>query len=245
MLDVLRSLPREPSFDCVIADPPYNHGIWMRKPVDEYAAWCEEWLRECMARLRSGGLLYCYGWPEYLAHVAVRFRPDRQRWLIWHKSPCFTSFNSKFFQRTCEAILMLWHSNTLPKLYVDQIRVPHVARIERNGTERNRTVRASGKSTRALFIHHTLMGRLPKDIISFSPRNNDAHPSTKPLKLTKYLLRAVLRDDEPGDVLIPFAGSGSECRVAQSMGHNYLGIELDEKWVRLARETLAATVPML
>ena len=43
---------------------------------------------------------------------------------------------------------------------------------------------------------------------------------------------------EPGDVLMPFAGSGSECRVAQSMGHRYLGIELDEQWVRLARETL-------
>ena len=42
----------------------------------------------------------------------------------------------------------------------------------------------------------------------------------------------------PGDVLVPFAGSGSECRVAQSMGHNYLGIELDAQWVRLARETL-------
>ena len=53
VLEVLRSLPREPSFDCVIADPPYNHGIWMRKPVDEYAAWCEEWLLECMARLRD------------------------------------------------------------------------------------------------------------------------------------------------------------------------------------------------
>ena len=83
VLDVLRSLPREPSFDCVIADPPYNHGIWMRKPVDEYADWCEEWLLECMARLREGGLLYCYGWPEYLAHVAVRFDVKRQRWLQW------------------------------------------------------------------------------------------------------------------------------------------------------------------
>ena len=51
VLDVLRSLPREPSFDCVIADPPYNHGIWRNEPVADYAAWCEEWLRECMARL--------------------------------------------------------------------------------------------------------------------------------------------------------------------------------------------------
>ena len=34
--------------------------------------------------LRPGGLLYCYGWPEYLAHVAVRFPVKKQRWLQWH-----------------------------------------------------------------------------------------------------------------------------------------------------------------
>ena len=73
----------------------------------------------------------------------------------------------------------------------------------------------------------------------------ESHPTQKPEKLSRYLLRAILPNDQTGDVLVPFAGSGSECRVAQSMGHNYLGIELDEQWVRLARETLAATEPML
>ena len=72
------------------------------------------------------------------------------------------------------------------------------------------------------------------------------HPTQKPAKLTKrYLLRAILRDGVPGDVLVPFAGSGSECVVAQSMGHRYLGIEMDAQWVRLARESLAARKPML
>ena len=71
------------------------------------------------------------------------------------------------------------------------------------------------------------------------------HPTQKPAKLSRYLLRAILRDGVPGDVLVPFAGSGSECMVAQSMGHRYLGIELDAQWVRLARESLAARKPML
>ena len=110
VLDVLRSLPREPLFDCVIADPPYNHGIWRNEPVADYAAWCEEWLFECMARLRPGGLLYCYGWPEYLAHVAVKFPVKKQRWLQWHYRGT-VSPGGTFFQRSHESILCLWHGD--------------------------------------------------------------------------------------------------------------------------------------
>ena len=236
-------MPAELSFDCVIADPPYNHGIWRNEPVADYAAWCEEWLLECMARLREGGLLYCYGWPEYLAHVAVRFPVKKQRWLQWIATDR-TAPTSQFYQRSHESILCLWHGSGLPKLQIDQVREPYETYVK-NGELRLKQVAGTGRSSvRQPFYQHP-SGRLPRDILAFPTTKGCEHPTQKPALLTKQLLRAVLPDDEPGDVLIPFAGSGSECMVAQSMGHRYLGIELDEQWVRLARETLAATEPML
>jgi len=33
-------------------------------------------------------------------------------------------------------------------------------------------------------------------------------------------------------VLDPFAGSGSVCKAAEKMGRKWLGIELDEQWIR-------------
>ena len=280
-MDVLRSLPADLTFDCVIADPPYNHGIWRNEPVADYAAWCEEWLRECLARLRPGGLLYCYGWPEYLAHVAVRFPVKRQRWLQWHYRGKNVP-SSKFFQRSHESILCLWHGGEkLPALEIDQIRISYAEStvVRENGNDRRmrRTLTKNGRyGTDDKMWGLNENGTLPLDVICvtgliglagamqrhficrdcdgvFSPKQWTAHkdhdrivhPTEKPPDLTKRLLRAILRDGVPGDVLIPFAGSGSECRVAQSMGHNYLGIELDEQWVRLARETLAATEYML
>ena len=272
-MEVLRSLPREPSFDCVIADPPYNHGIWRNEPVADYAAWCEEWLLECMARLRPGGLLYCYGWPEYLAHVAVRFPVKKQRWLQWHYRGKMTP-TSKFYQRSHESILTLWNGNgNLPALEIDQIRIEYLetspTSMKKNSQGQNSRFGSNGVDWK-----RNESGSLPVDVIVTPPimgasamtqrwficcgavhppsvakvhHDHDRiyHPTQKPAKLSRYLLRAILRDGVSGDVLIPFAGSGSECRVAQSMGHRYLGIELDEQWVRLARETLAATEPML
>ena len=242
-MDVLRSLPREPSFDCVIADPPYNHGIWRNEPVADYAAWCEEWLLECMARLREGGLLYCYGWPEYLAHVAVRFPVKKQRWLQWIYRNRTTPTKSTW-QRAHESILALW--NDKPVVLADQIREPYI----RSNTG---DMPSDSRYGKPLAFHKHPDGALPRDFIDVSSMSGHGsrgdirtgHPTQKPAPLTKRLLRAVLKDGVPGAVLVPFAGSGSECRVAQSMGHRYLGIELDEQWVRLARETLAATEPML
>ena len=239
VLDVLRSLPAEPSFDCVIADPPYNHGIWRNEPVADYAAWCEEWL------------LYCYGWPEYLAHVAVRFDVKRQRWLQWIYDNRIVP-GAGTWQRSHESILTLW--NTKPVFYTDQVRERY-SDAAKNLNGRVLPSENSRYGSNRGAICNNPLGRLPKDykhipvLTGMMTRTkNDlrtGHPTQKPVRLTKWLLCAILPNDQSGDVLIPFAGSGSECVVAQSMGHNYLGIELDEQWVRLARETLAARQPLL
>ena len=244
VLEVLRSLPGEPAFDVVIADPPYNHGIWRNEAPGDYAAWCKEWLDECLLRLRPDGLLYCYGWPEMLAHVAVRFPVKKQRWLQW----CYrnrTSPTSQLWQRSHESILILWHKK--PRLQIDQIREPY------NLDTRRRVLPSRYSKVSKEFCLHP-GGALPRDHIDcpvlglHGGTNEDhksGHPAQKPVRLTKWLLRAILPNDQPGDVLIPFAGSGSECLVAQSMGHNFLGIELDPKWVRLARTALQERQPML
>lgn len=55
------------------------------------------------------------------------------------------------------------------------------------------------------------------------------HPTQKPMKLTEKLIKSVIL--EKGNVLIPFAGSGSECVVAKKMGVNFTAIELNPEYV--------------
>lgn len=60
------------------------------------------------------------------------------------------------------------------------------------------------------------------------------HPSLKPQKLMRQLVRASLPLDQ-GMILDPFMGSGSTIAAAVACGHDAIGIEIDEEYFDLAR----------
>jgi site-specific DNA-methyltransferase (adenine-specific) len=43
---------------------------------------------------------------------------------------------------------------------------------------------------------------------------------------------------DTGYVLVPFAGSGSECVAAKGLGLPFIGVELNGEYVRLCKERL-------
>ncbi len=79
-----------------------------------------------------------------------------------------------------------------------------------------------------------------RDVISSAPthkkeRQIAGHPSLKPQKLLRELVRASLPMGE-GVVLDPFAGSGSTVAAAAAVGYAAVGIERDKAYYQLAIE---------
>jgi DNA modification methylase len=70
-----------------------------------------------------------------------------------------------------------------------------------------------------------------------TPRRN-THPTVKPVKLMEYLITLVTPPN--GIVLDPFFGSGTTGVAAVNLGFNYIGIELDEHYVEIARRRINA-----
>lgn len=70
-------------------------------------------------------------------------------------------------------------------------------------------------------------------------RNHDIlkHPTQKPKELTKRLIKSRI-NGSGGKVLIPFAGSGSECVVAQELKLKFLGLEINPEYAEFARKWL-------
>jgi len=62
------------------------------------------------------------------------------------------------------------------------------------------------------------------------------HPTQKPLALCDKLLRSCRQAE--GFVLVPFAGSGSECLAAKNIGLPFVGIELNATYIDLINERL-------
>jgi site-specific DNA-methyltransferase (adenine-specific) len=62
------------------------------------------------------------------------------------------------------------------------------------------------------------------------------HPTVKPLKLMEYLCRLITPPG--GTVLDPFAGSGSTGVAAKRLGFKFIGIEMNDEYVEIARRRL-------
>ena len=75
---------------------------------------------------------------------------------------------------------------------------------------------------------------------SVTMRKN-THPTVKPTKLMRYLVRLVTPPG--GTVLDPFMGSGSTGKAAKLEGFNFIGIEREETYVETARARIAAVEP--
>jgi DNA modification methylase len=75
------------------------------------------------------------------------------------------------------------------------------------------------------------------DVRPWEYSGNVAHPTEKAVSILKPLVRSFSR---PGDVVLdPFTGSGSTLIAAALTGRQYLGIELEGKYVEHARRRLA------
>lgn len=67
------------------------------------------------------------------------------------------------------------------------------------------------------------------------PRENH-HPTVKPIKLMKYLIKLVTPPN--GVVLDPFMGSGSTGVATKSLGFNFIGIELSQEYFEIAQKRI-------
>ena len=65
----------------------------------------------------------------------------------------------------------------------------------------------------------------------------NSHPTIKPLALMRYLCK-LTKTPTGGVVLDPFMGSGSTGCAAVLEGRDFIGIELDEQWVEVARRRI-------
>lgn len=236
--------------------------------IGDYLEWVEEWLGLCFDLLADNGLIYVYGFPEILARVAAKYPLEKQRLLAWHytnKTTPSSSFwqrsyesilclwkeerpsleidqirepytenylkcsgrerketKGRFSNGSKKTIYKVHDNGALPR---DVIKIPALAG-------------GAGRAER-WFMCKTCDGNLysPNQLSKHKNHNILQHPTQKPMQLTKKLIQSRI-NGYSGRTLIPFAGSGSECLVAKSLGIEFLGIELNPEYVDYANKWL-------
>ena len=233
--------------DIVICDPPYNIGKDFgndsdKQKMDTYLNWCDEWIAECIRILKPNGTLYIYGFSEILAFIRVRITIN-VRWIIWHYTNKVTP-SLNHCQRTHESILCC--SKEKPHFNRDDVREPYTDSFLKNAAGKVRKPtkgRFSKGETETVYNAHE-NGALPRDVIKISALAGGAgkkervdHPTQKPLALCEKLIKAS-KNGENTLLIVPFAGSGSECVAAKNENINFIGYEINEHYVKLCNERL-------
>ena len=249
-LAVLPTLP-DNSVQIVLADPPYNIGKDFgndsdKQPMEEYLTWTEKWIAECLRVLKPNGTMFIYGFSEILALILSRVPFNiRRRWIVWH----YTNKNVaslNFWQRSHESILVLWKEDKV--FHRDEVREAYTEGFLNGaaGKERAATKGRFSKGDKATTYTAHPNGALPRDVIKIPALAGGAgmkervnHPTQKPLALCEKLLRSCKQAASEGIVLVPFAGSGSECVAAKNLGLPFVGIELNPEYVTLIQTRLA------
>lgn len=241
--DCLAVLPKlRSAFQLTVTSPPYNIGkeYESRRPLAEYLDWSEEWIRSVHEATAPDGALWLN-----LGYVPV---PGRGKaiplpYLLWDRIPFFlvqevvwhygagVAARHSFSPRNEK---FLWYV-TNPDRYVfnlDDVRDPDVKypRQFKNGR-----------------LKVNPLGKNPTDVWSIpkvtsgekrSSKERTPHPAQFPVALIERIVKAC---SNPGDlVLDPFVGSGSAARVSIELGRPFVGIEIQERYVKIARARLDA-----
>jgi len=238
------------SVDIIICDPPYNIGKDFgnnsdKQSMDDYLIWCDIWIQECLRILKPNGTLYIFGFSENLAFIRTRIGGCNVRWLVWHYTNKTTP-SLNFWQRSHESILCCYKEK--PVFNRDDVREPYTDTFIKNAAGKVRKAtkgRFSKGETETTYNAHEL-GALPRDVIKVPALAGGAgkkervdHPTQKPLQLCNTLIKAALNKQGKQTLLVvPFAGSGSECVSAKNNDVQFIGFEINNDYINIANERL-------
>lgn len=79
-------------------------------------------------------------------------------------------------------------------------------------------------------------GRRDSNVFEFNKTRNELHPTQKPVDMTEYMLSKF--SDEGNVILDPFMGSGTTGVACVNTNRNFIGMELDDKYFKIAKERI-------
>jgi len=241
-IEFMKRLP-DNSIDLLFADPPYNlnkdyTGYTDHQIDDDYINWCEEWLAEYVRILKPGGALYILNLPKWAIHHAQFLSKHLyfQSWIIWD---ALSDPRGKLMP--AHYALLYYTKGPKPKTFnYNRLDSPTVnEEFVFPPDAPFYCLRASCIRKRKLnrYDEKVELSDIWTDIHRIKhKRDRDAHPCQLPEKLLERIIKL---SSNPGDIVLDcFIGTGTTAIVAYKLGRHFIGIDMDENYVKITQEKL-------
>lgn len=237
-IEMMNALPAA-SVDLIFADPPYNLQLKgdLHRPdnsrvdaVDDewdqfssfkaYDDFTRAWLKAARRLLKPNGAIWVIGSYHNIFRVGAALQ-DQGYWIlndvVWRKSNPMPNFRGKRFTNAHET--MIWAGRDEASKYTFNYEALKAL---------NEGIQMRSDWVLPICTGHE---RLKDD------QGEKAHPTQKPESL---LHRVLVGSTNPGDVVLdPFFGTGTTGAVAKMLGRDFIGIEREAAYRKVAEKRIA------
>ena len=236
-IEALTTYVPDGTVDLIFADPPYNigknfNGRKDRWPSAEaYLTWCYQWLDLCIRKLKPHGSFYVMTATQNMPFfdIFLRERLTILSRIVWAYDSSGVQAR-KYFGSLYEPILFCVKDKDSYTFNADEIMVE-----ARTGATRK--LIDYRKATPSVYNSKKVPGNvwsIPR--VRYRMDEYEKHPTQKPIALLDRIIQA---SSNAGDlVLDPFSGTFTTSFVAQSLGRDSIGIEIEEEYMKIGLRRL-------
>jgi DNA modification methylase len=254
--EVLKKLP-DNSVDLIFTSPPYadqRQKTYGGISPDRYVDWFLPKADQFMRVLKPTGT-FILNIKErvvngerhtYVLQLILKMREQGWLWteeFMWHKKNSYPGKWPNRFRDNWERLIQ-FNKQKAFNMYQDAVMVPvgdwaktRLAKLSETDKKRDESKVGSGfgKNVSNWVGRHMVY---PTNVIHLATESsNQEHSATFPTDLPSWFIKLFTKS---GDVVLdPFVGSGTTALAAIQLGRDYIGIEISEEYVSLAKKRIA------
>lgn len=239
-LDTFSILPQIPDncVDLIFTDPPYflssggitchsgrmvsvDKGKWDKlKSIQEVHDFNTRWIKQCQRILKPNGTIWICGTSHNIFSVGLALQEVGCKILndiVWEKPAPPPNLSCRYFTHASEHLV--WAAKDKKSKHTFNYEFMKEM--------------AGGKQMKSVWHDIWVLPTVKKEEKIFGK-----HPTQKPVELIR---RAVLASSNPGDLVFdPFCGSGTTGVVCKEEGRRFVGIDDEEKFLKIAVKRIDA-----
>ena len=223
-LEVLPGIP-DGSVDMVMADPPYGTTAckW-----DSIIPLVPMWAQLKRVIKKNGAIVMTASQPFTTTLIASNMKMFKYCW-VWDKVSPTGHLNAKHRpMKKFEDVVIFCSGKTATYNPQGLVWNPRV-KSRKSNTEGSKCYGKHNDSNLAMWQGY------PTERIEFK-NENGIHPTQKPVALMEYLIKTYTNE---GETVLDFCmGSGTTGKMAKRLNRNFIGIEKDAEYFKIAQERI-------
>ena len=226
----MKNIP-DKSIDMILCDLPYGTTACKWDTVIPFVSLWEQYKRI----IKDNGAIVLFGQEPFTSFLRISNIEEWKYDWYWEKER-LTNITQvkKRAGKTVETISVFYKNQCL---YNPQ-KLIHTGAVRTNKVKNGKMGKLTDSAEKKVFEYTDTGFRYPTQVLKFQRDclKSNLHPTQKPIALIEYLIKTYTNE---GDMVLDNCmGSGTTCVACKNLNRNFIGIELDPTYFKIAEKRI-------